>query len=185
MRLSKASLRMFWREGIGARRRGLAEQHPAQARCGGRVGCASIKHTLDGRSREARLLNGRSTPEGAKKKRSLVGRRLDGRGTNARNAMTTNTSIHHAIHRCDFIGNNPAAFPSGVPANRRKSIASFESRSSDSDTDAGHRGIRCRRSCAGNHRFSEGELPTAVTPKSLRAASRSFNLYSVSMSPGS
>jgi hypothetical protein len=36
-------------------------------------GCASIKAKPDPRTREARLLNGRSKPEGAKKKRPLVG----------------------------------------------------------------------------------------------------------------
>ena len=38
-------------------------------------GCASIPKKPDPRTREARLLNGRSTPEGAKKKRPLVGPR--------------------------------------------------------------------------------------------------------------
>jgi transposase len=38
-------------------------------------GCASIKQKPDPRTREARLLSGRSKPEGAKKKRPLVGPR--------------------------------------------------------------------------------------------------------------
>jgi transposase len=42
------------------------------------IGCASLPKRIDGRTRAARLLNGRSKPEGAKKKRPLVGRRMSG-----------------------------------------------------------------------------------------------------------
>jgi hypothetical protein len=43
---------------------------------------ASLPKRIDGRTHKARLLNGRSKPEGAKKKRPLVGRRLSGEKPN-------------------------------------------------------------------------------------------------------
>jgi transposase len=66
--------RVIERRGSTNMRGGIHEYPP--------IGCASLPKRVDGRTHKARLVNGRSKPEGAKKKRPLVGRRLSGEKPN-------------------------------------------------------------------------------------------------------